>query len=263
MTGFALTFAPRGLENLEVGVARFIHRDWRGVGSIPEDLLLPLRGYLFKEGNLTVDDPDSPDYRIQNELSSAFLRWRLPASALEIYGEYVRNDAALNARDLLVEPDHASAYMLGLRKAVGRGTERRTVVWGEFASAHITHIDRVRPQSRLFQHNQLLQGHTQRGVPLGSAAILGGGGAMLGIDRYTPRGRVSLIAGRTGRLGPLREGATTADSLDVQHALTLQTTRFRGALDVFGGATALYEMNRDYRRDAFGVRLETGARVAF
>ncbi len=263
MTGFALTFAPRGLENLEVGVARFIHRDWRGVGSVPEDLLLPLRGYLFKEGNLTVDDPDNPDYRIQNELSSAFMRWRLPASALEVYGEYVRNDAALNARDLLVEPDHASAYMLGLRKVIGRGAERRTAVWGEFASAHITHIDRVRPQSRLYQHNQLLQGHTQRGVPLGSAAILGGGGTMLGIERYTPRGRVSLVAGRTGRLGPLREGATNADSLDVQHALTLQTTLFRGPLDLFGGTTAIYELNRDYRRDAFGLRLETGARVAF
>lgn len=263
MSAFVVTFAPRGLEDLEVGVSRFIHRSWGGVGSLPEDLLLPLRSFAFKERNLNVDDPDSPDFRVQNELSSAFVRWRFPASAVEVYGEYVRNDAALNARDLLVEPDHASGYMVGLRKSVGRGPERRTVVWGEFANARITHIDRVRPQSRLFQHNQLLQGHTQRGVPLGSAAILGGGGAVVGLDRYTPRGRVSLIAGRTGRLGPLREGATSSDSIDVQHALTLRTTLFRGPLDLVGGATAIYEMNRDYRSDAFGVRLETGARLAF
>jgi hypothetical protein len=263
MSGFVVTFAPRGLENLEVGAARFIHRNWRGVGSLPDDLLLPLRGFAFKEANLTVDDPDSPDFRVQNELSSAFVRWHFPASAAELYGEYVRNDAALNARDLLVEPDHASAYMLGLRKVIGRGAERRTVVWGEFANARTSHIDRVRRQARIYQHSQLLQGHTQRGVPLGAPAILGGGGGVIGVDRYAPRGRLSVMAGRTGRLGPLREGATTSDSIDVQHALTVRATLFRGPLDLIGGATAIYEMNRDYRRDAVGLRLETGARVAW
>ena len=263
MSGFALTFAPRGLEDLEVGAARFIHRRWRGIGKVPADLALPLRSFLFKEGQLAVDDPNSPAYRVQNELSSVFFRWRFAASAAELYGEFVRNDAALNVRDLLVEPDHASAYMLGLRKVIGRDAVRRTVVWGEFANSRVTHIDRVRPQSRLYQHAQILQGHTQRGVPLGAGAILGGGGTVLGVDRYEPRGRLSLVASRLPRLTPLGEGAPSADSLDVQHTLGARATLFRGPLDLIAGATAIYEMNRDFRRDTFGIRLETGARVAW
>jgi hypothetical protein len=263
MSGFAVTFSPRGLDDLEVGAARFIHRQWRGLGKVPADLALPLRSFLFKEGQLAVDDPTSPDYRVQNELSSVFFRWRFAASAAELYGEYVRNDAALNVRDLLVQPDHSSAYMLGLRKAIGRDAARRTVVWGEFANSRISHIDRVRPQSRLYQHAQILQGHTQRGVPLGSGAILGGGGTVIGVDRYERRGRLSLVAGRLPRLTPLGEGAPSADSLDVQHVLGARATLFRGPLDLIGGATAAYEMNRDFRRDAVSIRLETGARVAW
>jgi hypothetical protein len=121
----------------------------------------------------------------------------------------------------------------------------------------------VRPQARLYQHSQLVQGHTQRGRPLGSTAAMNGAGASVGVDHYTPRGRVSADLSRVLRLSSLREGAASADSVDVQYALATTATLFRGPMDLLGGATLVYELNRNFRGDAFGVRLQAGARVAW
>ncbi|GLC27461.1 hypothetical protein rosag_39740 [Roseisolibacter agri] len=258
-----VAFTPRGLEELELGATRFFHRPWRGYRGAREDLLLPLRGFLFKAGNLEIDDPENPKFDVQNELASLYGRWRLPRAGVEVYGEYLRNDAALDIRDLIVEPDHASGYGLGLRKALARDSVRRTLVWGELVNARLSHIDRVRPQARLYQHSQLVQGHTQRGRPLGSTAAMGGAGASVGVDHYTPRGRVSADLSRVLRLSSLREGAASPDSVDVQYALTSTATLFRGPVDLLGGATLVYELNRNYRRDAVGLRLQAGARVAW
>ena len=260
---FVATFSPRGLDGLELGAARFFHRPWRGRLGLREDFLLPVRGFLFKAGNIDIDDPTDASFDVQNELASVFGRWRLTRSGLELYGEYLRNDAALDVRDLIVEPDHATGYGLGLRKALARDSVRRTLVWLEVANARITHLDRLRPQARLYQHSQLVQGHTQRGRLLGSAAGMGGAGASLGVDHYTPRGRLTADLSRVLRLSSLREGAASPDSVDVQYALATTATLFRGPLDLVGGATVVYELNRDFRRDALGLRLQAGARVGW
>jgi hypothetical protein len=261
-SGIVLTFVPRGLSNLEIGAMRFFHRRW-DAGDLPGAWRVPFEGLLFKEGRLDVDDSTSGRFLPDNQLASAFLRWRLPRAGVEAYAEYARNDASFNLRELISEPDHASAYTLGLRKALVRRDARLLVVGGELVNARFTHLHRLRPQARLYQHGYFTQGHTNRGQVLGSNAVLGGGGLSLRLDDYTPSGRDALAIERIVRLVPFGEGAPSVDQVDVMHSLRVARTRFRGPIDLTGGATVTWEQQRDFRSDAFNLRLEASARVGW
>ncbi|MGZ8376254.1 MAG: capsule assembly Wzi family protein [Gemmatirosa sp.] len=258
--GLIATFAPRWPSGLELGVTRFSHRRWRG-GEIPWDgWRVPLEGLLFKKALLDIDDPTSRDFLVENQLASAFARWALPAAKVEVYGELARDDAALDLRELITEPDHQAFYTLGLRKLLDDGPQRMRLVRAEYVNARITHLQRVRPQSLFYVHSALLQGHTNRGQVLGSAAVRGGGGAVVGFDTYDPRGRTRLELHRIARLAPVAEGASTPEELDVQYAASYERLRFRVGMDLSLGATAIWEINRDFRGDAFNLNLTLGAR---
>ena len=254
-----VTLVPRGLPNFEVGGTRFFHRRWRA-GDLAAAWRVPFEGLLFKEGQLRLDDTTSTAFLTDNQLASAFFRWRLPGAGAEVYGEFARNDASFNLRELITQPDHSTAYTLGARARRRRRADRLLVVGGEVVNARITHLDRVRPQARLYQHAVLTQGHTHRGQLLAAAAALGGAGATVTLDEYTPSGRSSVSWERAVRLGPLREGADGPGAIDVTHALRIARTHFRGGVDLSAGGTLVWELNRDFRRDAFNFRLELGAR---
>lgn len=257
-----VTFVPRWLPNVEIGGTRFFHRQWRG-GDVLPAFRVPFEGLLFKEGRLSVDDTTSTRFLPDNQIASAFLRWRLPRSGAEVYGEFARNDASFNLRELIGEPDHASAYTLGARKALRRRSDRLLVAGGELVNARVTHIQRVRPQARLYQHGYFTQGHTHRGQVLGSVAVLGGSAQTLRLDDWTPRGRDQLMLERVVRLAPLGEGAPNARQVDVQNSLRVARTRFRGPLDLTFGTTLTWEQQRDFRSDAFNVRLDAAARIGW
>jgi hypothetical protein len=261
-SGAVVTFMPRWLPNLELGGTRFFHRRWRA-GDLPGAFRVPFEGLLFKEGRLELDDTTSTGFLPDNQLASAFVRWRLPRAGAEVYGEFVRNDANFNLRELIGEPDHASGYVLGVRKALVRRDARLLVAGGEVLNSRFTHIHRVREQSRLYSHGYFSQGHTHRGQVLGSVAALGGGGTTLRLDDFTPRGRDQVLLERIVRLAPFGEGAPDADQMDVLHSLRVARTRFRGPVDLTLGATLTWERMRDYRRDAFNVRLDAAARVGW
>jgi hypothetical protein len=262
MSGAVVTFVPRWLPNVELGATRFFHRRWRS-DDVASAWRIPFEGLLFKEGRLDLDDTSSTSFLPDNQLASAFARWRLPRAGAEVYGEYARNDASFNVRELIGEPDHASAYVLGARKALTRRADRLLVAGGEVLNARVTHINRVRPQARLYQHTPFTQGHTHRGQVLGSTAALGGSGVVLRVDDYTPAGRTSLALDRTVRLTPLGEGAPSAEAIDVLHSIRAARTRFRGPLDLTLGATLTYEQRRDFRADALNVRVDAAARVGW
>ncbi|MDF1503780.1 hypothetical protein [Roseisolibacter sp. H3M3-2] len=261
-SGIVATFVPRWLPNVELGGTRFFHRRWRA-GDVPGAFRVPFEGLLFKERNLDVDDTSSTRFLPDNQIASAFVRWRLPRAGAEVYAEYARNDASFDPRELLTEPDHASAYLLGLRKSVARRADRLLVASGELVNARTTHLDRIRPQARFYQHGFLTQGHTQRGQVLGSVAVMGGGGVTLRLDDFTPRGRDQLALERIVRLSPVGEGAPSDTDVDVMHSLRAARTRFRGPLDLTVGATLTWERQRDFRADAFNARVDAAARLAW
>jgi hypothetical protein len=162
-------------------------------------------------------------------------------------------------RDLLLEPDHNSAYVFGAHRAWG-AADRLLSVRLETMNARITHLARVRGQARWNQHSQLRQGHTQYGELLGSASGLGGSATTLAVEVYRPDGRWTWEAARRVRQQPLGE-SVPAGRVDVFNVLRAERLRFTRRGDVTAGVAAIHELNRDFRRDAFNLRLELGWRA--
>jgi hypothetical protein len=252
MAGAVGVVTLRGLPGLELGAARFYHRPW-SARAFATALKIPFEAVFKSE--LAGKDSATAD----NQLASVFARWAVPAAGVEVYGEFGRNDHSQDLRDLLQEPDHNSAYTLGVSRAWG-DARRLVAVRVETMNSRITHLARVRGQARWNQHGQLRQGHTQYGELLGSPSGLGGSAATAAVDVYRPDGRWSFEGARRVRQQPLGESVGERQ-IDVYNVLRAERLRFtpRGAVSV--GAAAIHELNRDFRRDAFNLRLELGWRA--
>lgn len=244
-----------GVAGLELGVARVVHNTWpdSGVGLL--DVLRPLVQGPFKRQRARAvgKSGDEPD----NQLASAFARWAVPGSGFEVYGEFGREDNSFDVRDLLLEPDHISTYMLGFQRAwAGRATI--AVLRAELLDSRLTSLDAVRPQSPPYLHQDVSQGHTQRGQVLGAVGVVGGGASTLAIDLYSSAGRRTIAWNRIVR--PSRNGGPDAlgRTSDVIHALTVERLRFGRRVDLRQEVTVAYDFNRDGGGDAANIRLNVG-----
>jgi hypothetical protein len=255
MSGLAFVATIRGVPGLEIGGARFFHRPWGEKGLTLDALSVPFEG-LLKESLMSKDAQGAaPD----NQLGSVFARWAFPSAGLEVYGEFARNDHNQDQRDLLLEIDHTSAHMLGARRVWRRGPDKLRGLRLENMNALVSHLSRVRGQSRFYQHAGLRQGHTQRGQLLGSAAGLGGGALTLGFDEYRPDGRWTFELARRVRQQPLGEGAPRS-MWDVYNIARAERLRFTERGDVVLGVSGIAELNRNFGDDSYGVRVDLGWR---
>lgn len=170
-SAFTASVSPKLFRGLEVGGARFFHvrKDSQALGW--STATLPFSGLLKSQSRDVVVGGF-------NQLASIFARLAPVGLGFEVYGELYREDHNANLRDLIGEPDHASAYLLGLRRAWTAREEIRTLTL-EHANGRIAHLIQVRDQGAIYVHSTLTEGHTYRGQPLGSAALLGGAGAVI------------------------------------------------------------------------------------
>jgi hypothetical protein len=254
-TGIVLDFTSRWIPGLEIGATRFSHRPWPAGGLSLDDLLHMLRG-----GQGTGSVNTSTD----NQLATAFFRWVLPRSGFEVYGEYGRDDYNIDIRDFLLEPDHIGGYTLGFRKVMRRPGARLLAVRAEVQNLQFSRLAEGRGWAPFYTHAGVHQGHTQLGQVLGSEAGVGGGGAVVAVESYSPRGRWTWSWTRLLRQqrGDPTGASPDPRGIDVQHAWAVERLMFRGRYDVLARATAVYELDRDFRRDAFNLNLIIGTRIA-
>jgi hypothetical protein len=246
---------------LELGLARFFHQRWEpGVvnwENISRPFIGIVRNFRRRPGDPIGDEPD-------NQIASLFGRWALPASGFEVYGEFAKDDYNQDFRDLAMEPDHLSGYMLGVQRVTRRDSSRYTVLRGEVLNTRISPLATSRPQYRFYIHTRVLQGHTNVGQVLGSAAAFGGGAAVLAMDRYSEQGRTSVTWSRMFRAENIQpSGIADRRRADIFQILTLDGVRFRGRLALTYELTGILELNRHFDRDAFSARLATGAQFAW
>lgn len=247
MTGTVASITPRHLSNLEFGAARFFHSAWSGRVGL-HDLLDQQIG-LFGSAN-----PNS------NQIASLFARAVFPGSGVELYGEFARDDANLDRRDITLEPDHISGYTVGLQKAYRSETDGHLLVLrAEVINTRVTSLEFARPQAPFYVHTTFVQGHTERGAVLGSAAGYGGGGWNLAADRYTSNGKWSFAWDRIARSQPTLP--SDPRDIDVFHSLSVKREAFGSLADLSWGVTLTREFNRDLTHDATNARLEVGTRV--
>ena len=258
MSGLALAFSPRGVPGLDIGGARFFHSIWPDSGFTSHDFLRPIEGlsYIATQGNTEIG-PEG-----DNQIASIFFRWVLGRSGAEVYGEFAKDDHNFDTRDLLLEPDHESAFTLGLQKVWTLADSSLLAVRGEHTDARVSEIALGRPQNPFYVHTVVTQGHTQYGQVLGGAAVYGGGGSTIEVSQYDKSGRWTMSWVRSGHEQALAAPGrpTVGDRADVIHALSLERVSFQPHFDLTWSVTAARELNRNFASDATNIRLTTGVR---
>lgn len=249
------------LPGLEIGVGRILQYNVTdSTGGIADVLGELLKSPLKERRRIALGDPtaDEPD----NQLASAFFRWVFPPSGVELYGEFGREDNSFDLRDLIVEPDHISTYLLGLGRGWKRPGNRIVVLRAEVMNSRVTHLNLVRGQGRPYVHTVVVQGHTQRGQALAAPDGFGGGGASLSIEDLSERGRRSLRLSRSLRAEELPSQLQgLARPADVIYALGGEWMTFHGRVDVTRELVGVYNLNRGFRDNAVNIRAAVRARA--
>ena len=251
-TGAIVVITPRWPDGLEFGATHFTHNVWASRGSVLHELVSPF--------NVNA----SRNVALENHLISVFFRWVVPRGGVEVYGEYGTEDYRYNLREIFVEPDHDAGYTVGLRHVARRSNGSLRVIRAEVQNLQRGPLVQSRLQSPFYIHSPLGQGHTYRGQILGSAWGFGGAAAIVAVDWYDARGRWTvswsrLLRGDTG--DTVATVPQSPRSLDVLHTLGAERLFFHGRYDILTSVTAVYELNRDFRRDAFNLNLTVGARA--
>ncbi|HEX5971094.1 MAG TPA: capsule assembly Wzi family protein, partial [Gemmatimonadaceae bacterium] len=221
ISGVVAAIGVKQLPGLEIGGGRLFENVWPDTGFSYGDVIRPLFQSLLKTklnqkfGNAG----DKPD----NQLASIFARWAFPESGVEVYGEYGREDNAWDTRDLLLEPDHDVAYLLGLARVWKRPGGRLLVVRGEVLNSAMTDLRRVRDQAPNYVHFPVVQGHTQEGQVLGAPSGFGGGSAGMVLDLYAPSSRLTMSWRRSMREPP----PAPTFVHDVTHTVSMDGVFFR------------------------------------
>ena len=253
VTAIAGVMTVRQIPGFELGAARFFHTPLPPGGW--SDVPWTRSFQAFFRGPLArADDPTfgaNPD----NQLASIFMRWAPVASGFEAYVEYGREDRNSEWQDLVQEPDHDRAYLLGFTRAWQRG-DRITAVRGELLNTRITHLAPVRVQTQWYAHSSMSSGHTQRGQVLGSAGGHGGGAAVVAVDWYSPKGRTTVRWDRIVQATPqASSGLPILERSDVTHALGAERARFTPYGFLTTRVSVMKEFNRYFAGDALNAHI--------
>ena len=225
------SFQPAALPGLELGATRFFHVRWIADDVDWNTATLPFSG-LFKSSNPT--DETFGIVRNYNQLASIFARVAPPGSGAELYAEFFREDHNHDTRDLIGEPDHQSAYTIGVRRVLRTGPDRLRLFVLEAANGRISHLDRVRNEPQLHTHGVLTEGHTFRGQPLANSAIAGGGGVVAALQTIRPE-TSSWLELEIRRAGQDAEGGTWGGVSSGTYGVRAgRTIRRRGAMISLG-----------------------------
>lgn len=260
VAGLMLIFSPGPIPNLELGLARFAHIPYPTSGISSRFLRKPIPTFFKKN----VYGPEATrEVDTENELASVFARWAFPSAGFELYAEHGHDDWYHDLRDLVQEPDHNKAYVVGFQKVLSKSAERLSALRGEIINHQMPSLGRDRPgQGYIYTHAQLPQGHTNRGQLLGSNAGVGAAAAsVLAWDRYTPRGRTTFTWRRIVRAhtGTFYENGVPDDkATDVIHALGAERSRGSASLRYTLGVDLVTNFNRNFTSDVFNLNVRAG-----
>lgn len=190
--------------------------------------------------------------RIGNALASIFARWVLPESGFEVYVEWAREDYWFNLKDLIREPDHSQAYMLGFQKVLASERGRRWIrISGELAHLGQSATFRSgRGLSPFYTHGIIDAGHTHKGQLLGAWIGPGSDAQQLGLDVFIPHNRFGLRLERV-RYNDDAYYARWARYYgearhDVELAIGLSHVARIGALEISWSADYANRLDRDF-----------------
>jgi hypothetical protein len=240
---------------IEFGVARFYHRQWPKALTL-HDLTVPF-------GSLINDREVAGTGVAENQLLSVFATIRVPASGLEVFGEFGKNDRNADLRDALSEPEHNSAWMLGFFKVIAPQS-LSAGFWtlrAEVGSGRVSELQQLgREQSTFYDHTTVSQGHTQYGQLLGSPLIDRSGGIDAALDRWTRSGRFGVSVFERQMPGDLAVGLPP-NQMRSQWDLAVNGTLFFGGSDVTFAVGHVWDLDRFPNTDVGNTYVRLGLRA--
>jgi hypothetical protein len=158
ISGFDASFSPTIFPGLEVGVSR----TFVGYSTLLDDWndYFPMFQPLTKDNFQDEQNPTGDDEWDQQ--LSAYFSWVFKESGFRVYGELGRNDHSADVRDLIIEPEHSRAYVVGM--------EKKNATWHsvlEITQLAMTKTQELRASPIWYTHHLVRHGITHRGELLG------------------------------------------------------------------------------------------------
>lgn len=175
LNGMIITWQPKWTKGLHLGLTRLIYQYH---SDIPRnfDGYLPVIGALFK------GQTENEDAKKRDQLLSVFFRLILPKEKAEVYAEFGRNDHSQNIRDLLLEPEHARAYIIGGRKIFSTKRKVDLELMIEITNLQAPLTGLLREIPTWYAHHQVRHGYTNRGQVIGAGIGSGGSSQTIGLS---------------------------------------------------------------------------------
>lgn len=260
ISGLALSYSPRWVPGLHLGLARVMLQRWDDLGV--REWLAVFQSFRKKDLE-SVFGPggDNPD---DNQLASLFGRWVFPEAGVEVYGEWAREDHEWDVGGLVREPDHSQAYLLGLQKVFRAGPRRVRFL------AELTHLQEQRPLENrrgvpvYYVHGADL-GYTHEGQLLGAFIGPGADSQTLAVDVFHRGGRIGGFVERIRRndayYWAVVEPTGGAWRHDAEVTLGARQVLALGRVEASWEAALAWRENRDFLGDEPNVRLGLGLAV--
>ena len=166
LNGMVISYQPRWLPGLFIGATRSFIIYEKNLGSGITDYL-PVITPISKKtiGHKTEDS------KPRDQLASVFMRWVAPESHMEIYMEYGREDHNYDITDLILEPNHLRAYILGFRKLTPLKRPNEFIdIQVEITELGKSIATSIRAAGAIgwYEHGLVVDGYTHEGQYLGA-----------------------------------------------------------------------------------------------
>lgn len=179
LSGFVLTYNPKGVRGLFIGASQVSQMYDQDAGKRASDFLPLLLPFESREAAA-----------VRDRYSSLFFRWVLHEANAEIYGEY-GHQGKHRISSFLKEPDRSAAYLFGVRKITPLNKRP-----GEYiqTSLELTQLQQAYgPEKGGWYTSQVIrQGYTHMGQVLGAGIGPGSNLQSLDISWFKGLKRIGL-----------------------------------------------------------------------
>lgn len=186
IAGIAAEFQPAFEPDLSLGLVRMVYAPVDGRGEIVAHALDPVLKWDRRRA------PGDTNWNPATEQILAFFgRWVFPQSGVEAYGEWARLELPVSVRELLSDPGHSQAYVIGAQwaKPAGSGLLR---LQSEAAYLEKSSSFKHRPVGSYYTSRTIPQGYTHRGQVVGASIGPGSSSQHLATDYLGPRWALGL-----------------------------------------------------------------------
>lgn len=194
LNSILISYQPRFLPGMFLGLSRNVQFYGNFTDTLRTGFLknyLPIvAAFLEKKINTQQGLANEKDYRDQQ--AAIFMRYVMPKSKFEFYFEYGFNDFKDNLRDLIVDAQHSSAYIIGFKKIVPVTSNRFYSIAGEITQMGQSADFVVRNAGNWYMHGDVKQGYTHLNQIMGAGSGIGNNLQQILVEYYFGKNKIGF-----------------------------------------------------------------------